>query len=124
MIKSYHGSMGISGFLFRKTWKPKAPWLPLEVCEGESESRREMKRLSAPNILTSDQLELLQMVVSPDLRDAFESCALDGAGESLNLRITLRGHSSLALLGKLNSHPFDVSNTRRGVRNIFRLYIM
>lgn len=50
MMKSYHGSIGISGFLFRKTWKPKAPWPPLGFCEGESESRREMKRLSAPNI--------------------------------------------------------------------------
>lgn len=49
MMKSYHGSMGISGFLLRRTWKPDAEESLRVDCEGLSESRREMKRLRAPN---------------------------------------------------------------------------
>lgn len=50
MMKSNQGSMANSAFWFRNTWKPKAPWV-LEVWDGESESRREMKRLRALNMI-------------------------------------------------------------------------
>lgn len=49
-MKSNHGSIGISSFLLRNTWKPNAPW-PSASREGESESSRDMKRFSAPNIV-------------------------------------------------------------------------
>ena len=92
MMKSYHGSMGISAFLFRRTWKPKAPWLPLGLGDGESESRRDMKRLSAPNIVSSRWLELRWMG---------GLCALSIRGWKhgllINIAVTLRGHSFLAL---------------------------
>lgn len=52
-MKSNHGSIGMSSFLLRRTWNPKDPW-PSVSREGESESRREMKRFSAPNIVGSD----------------------------------------------------------------------
>jgi len=48
--KSNHGSIGISSFLLRRTWNPNAPW-PSVSREGESESSRDMKRFSAPNIV-------------------------------------------------------------------------
>ena len=42
--------MGISRFLLRRAWKPYKE-RSLEVWEGLSESRREMKRFKAPNIV-------------------------------------------------------------------------
>lgn len=47
--KSNQGSTASSGFWFRRTWKPKAPWLSL-VVEGASPSSREMMRLRALNM--------------------------------------------------------------------------
>lgn len=49
IMKSNQGSMANSAFLFRSTWKPNAPWL--ELWDGASESRREMKRLRALNMV-------------------------------------------------------------------------
>lgn len=51
MTKSYHGSIGISRFLFRKTWKPDVPCRSREFGEVPSESSRDMNRFNAPNIL-------------------------------------------------------------------------
>ena len=51
IMKSYQGSMGISGFLLRRTWKPDAENSLRVDCEGLSESRREMNRLRAPNMV-------------------------------------------------------------------------
>lgn len=48
--KSYQGSIGISRFLLRRTWKPYAERF-FELWEGLSESRREMKRFNAPNMV-------------------------------------------------------------------------
>lgn len=50
-MKSYQGSMAMSWFLFRRTWKPDADCPLREDGEGPSESRRDMKRLMAPNIV-------------------------------------------------------------------------
>ena len=51
ITKSYHGSIAMSSFLLRRTWKPTALGLVLECRDCPSESRREMNRLRAPNIV-------------------------------------------------------------------------
>ena len=51
MTKSYHGSIAMSSFLLRRTWKPTALGLVLECRDCPSESRREMNRFRAPNIV-------------------------------------------------------------------------
>ena len=43
--------MAMSWFLLRRTWKPDSDCPLREVWEGLSESRRDMKRLMAPNIV-------------------------------------------------------------------------
>ena len=50
-MKSYHGSSRIEVLVFRSTWKPHSLLLGLVLDWGPSASRRDMKRLRAPNML-------------------------------------------------------------------------
>ena len=49
--------MDMSVFLLRRTWKPQALGFVLVFGEEPSESRRDMKRFSAPNMPTRLKLE-------------------------------------------------------------------
>lgn len=55
--KSNHGSIASCKFVFRSTWNPNSPcWFCF--CRGSSPSRRDMKRLSALNIVVVDHVKL------------------------------------------------------------------
>lgn len=63
-MKSYQGSIGISRFLLRSTWKPYAPYESREVGGGPSASSRDIKRLRAPNIVCVREGNILSKTLS------------------------------------------------------------